>query len=800
MHAEAGQTVGVIPMNHPLHIAHLSSDAPSSRELELRLKQAGLDLAMEPFASVDALLAALGTGTWDAGLVDESHLVDVPALARHRPEIALIVVSQNPAEDAAVQAIKSGAGNYLPANQPARLAAAIQREMADATLRQDKDRAETVLHEIQSQLRELVENLAEVFWVAEPKTGHLLYVSPAFKHVWGRSGSDLMRNPAIATDSVHPEDRELVALVWAQQERGERTDTEYRIRRPDGSERWIWARTFPVFDANGRLVRTNGVATDITESKRAQAAILENQIRLSGLIASAMDAIISVDEHMRVVLVNGAAETMFGWKANQGHGRPLDDFLPIDFAWQREASWLSFGQTGLISRIMGPVGEIIGKRASGSTFPLEASISQTVAGGQKLLTLILRDVTERRQAEEARQKLESQLRRAQKLEAIGSLAGGIAHDFNNILGAILGHMDLLEMDLPRDHPGQESITAIQKAARRGADLVKQMLTFSRAREQPRLQIEIRTVVKEVLKLGRSSLPVSIEISTHLPESLPSVTADAAQIQQLVLNLVMNGAQAIPNQAGKISVNLAFVDVDAELAASIIDLQTGPYIRLSVEDNGRGMDAATLEHLFEPFFTTRSFGEGGGFGLAVVHGIVRNHGGAIHVTTEPGKGTRFDVYLPATCAAPAAERRKITDVPRGNGQHILFVDDEPALTAVSQRLLTALGYRVTAFNRPEDALVAFEQDPGSFNAVIADLTMPGMSGLEFARRLLAGSPHTPVLLATGYVGVIEPETLKQIGVQAVLTKPVTAEEVANALRNALSKVNPAWAVQHRPALS
>ncbi|HTI71208.1 MAG TPA: PAS domain S-box protein [Candidatus Limnocylindria bacterium] len=776
-------------MNPQLRILHLSSDERASRELSERLRHTGLELEWKRADSADGARACLAAPWCDAVLVDEQWLGSIPSLSEDQLRIPFIVITAHSTESAAVQAIKCGAADYLPADQPTRLATAIQHEISELRLRHDKDRAESALREIQERLRELVENLAEVFWVADPQTGSFHYISPSFKSVWGRSGSEIVRHSSGIIDTVHPDDRHLVLAALKLQARGEKTSIEYRILRPDGSERWIWGRSFPVFDKQGQVLRTNGVATDITESKKAQAAIFENQARLSGLIASAMDAIISVDEHMKIVLFNGAAEAMFGWKASEAHGRALDDLLPVDFSWQREASWLSFGQTGLISRIMGPVGEIVGKRANGESFPLEASISQTIAGSQKLLTLIIRDVTERRQAEEARQKLEAQLRRAQKLEAIGTLAGGIAHDFNNILGAILGHMDLLEMDLPKNHPSQESIAAIQKAARRGADLVKQMLTFSRAREHPRLQIDIRTVVKEVLKLGRSSLPASIQINAELHENLPSVTADTAQIQQLALNLIMNAAQAIEGASGKIEVQLTSLEVDPHLAASIIDLQTGHYVRLSVKDYGKGMDAATLEHLFEPFFTTKSFGEGSGFGLAVVHGIIRNHGGAIHVVSSPGQGTRFDVYLPASSLPATSEPRRVSDVPRGKGEHILFVDDEPALTAVNQRLLTALGYRVTTFNRPEDALQAFERDPKVFNAVIADLTMPGMSGLDLARRLLALSPRTPILLASGYASMIDPETVKQIGLRGLLSKPVAADEVSKALREILEPLPP-----------
>jgi nitrogen-specific signal transduction histidine kinase/CheY-like chemotaxis protein len=391
---------------------------------------------------------------------------------------------------------------------------------------------------------------------------------------------------------------------------------------------------------------------------------------------------------------------------------------------------------------------------------------------------IIRDISERRRAEDA-------LRRAQKLEALGTLSGGIAHDFNNLLAAIVGNVRIAREDVPATSPAQEALSEAAKAGVRATELVKRILAFSRPGGTERAALQLRPIVDEACKLLRSTLPAMIEIDVRCEEPLPAVEADGNQIHQVVVNLVTNAAHAIGQRSGRIQVALAAVMVHEERARLSPDLQAGHFVCLSVSDDGCGMDAATLERVFDPFFTTKPAGQGTGLGLSVVHGIVRSHGGAITVYSQPGQGTTFRVYLPTiaqgeSAKASAGQHAKV----RKAAEHVLFVDDEAALVRLGTRQLMRYGYRVTGHTDPHQALAAFLAAPESFDAVITDMSMPGMSGLELVRQLKALRPDIAVIMTTGYLAPEDQALPQAAGVSEVILKPDNIDQLAAALERQL----------------
>ena len=398
----------------------------------------------------------------------------------------------------------------------------------------------------------------------------------------------------------------------------------------------------------------------------------------------------------------------------------------------------------------------------------------------------VQDITDRRQAEQVRQGLEAQLRQSQKMEAIGTLAGGIAHDFNNILAAVIGHAELLAEDVGADQAGQEGVEGILEASRRARDLVQQILTFSRLREKERRLIPLEPVIREVLKLLRATLPSTIEIRTTVTSEDHLVLADATQMHQVVLNLCTNAAHAMQEHGGVLDVSYQPVRLDAEQAQLHPGLPPGRFMRLSVRDTGHGMDRITLERIFDPFFTTKSPGEGTGLGLAVVHGIVQSHEGSITATSEPGEGTAFQVFLPAVEGRSTAVATEDSSMPPGSGEHILVVDDEPSLVRIANRLLERLGYRVTAHTHPTEALADFLKRPDDFDLVLSDLTMPQMTGLDLASRLLERRPDLPILLTSGYAGALDPAELRRVGVRELVGKPFLTRTLADAVARALHR--------------
>ena len=385
-----------------------------------------------------------------------------------------------------------------------------------------------------------------------------------------------------------------------------------------------------------------------------------------------------------------------------------------------------------------------------------------------------RDITERR-------RLEAQFRQAQKMESIGMLAGGIAHDFNNILSAIIGNLYLAKMDASDRPAVLEHLDNIQQAAKRATDLVNQILTFSRQNKQEHEPVKLNHVVLEALKLLRASVPATIKIQTELTVT-PTVLANTTAIHQLIMNLGTNAWHAMRDKPGTLKVEMSVMEVDVDFAQTNPDLRVGRYVRLSVSDTGCGMEPATMDRIFDPFFTTKAVGEGTGLGLAVVLGIMQSHDGAITVYSQPGEGTTFHSYFPVLENAATAAEPAPLPVPRGHGEHILFVDDEAALARVGAKMLERLGYSVTMKTSALDALAAARVQP--FHLAITDLTMPVMDGAKLGGQLLQLQPGLAIILTTGYSGVMTVEKVRELGFRDLLTKPTTARALGEAVHRAL----------------
>jgi signal transduction histidine kinase/ActR/RegA family two-component response regulator len=400
--------------------------------------------------------------------------------------------------------------------------------------------------------------------------------------------------------------------------------------------------------------------------------------------------------------------------------------------------------------------------------------------------VVFRDISERQQAEQERAKLESQLQQAQKLEAIGTLAGGIAHDFNNILMAIIGYTELTATTLPEDSQAYKNLGQVIKAGHRATALVQQILAFCRQDEGERQVVQVGPILKECLKMLHSTLPTTIEIR-HQLASDGIVAANPVQLHQVIMNLCTNAYHAMRDNGGIIEALLTSVTLDSSKANLILELPPGPYMQLSITDNGQGMEPAILKRIFDPFFTTKGPGEGTGLGLSVVHGIVKNHGGAIKVYSEPGKGTVFHIFLPQIVkdAAVSIADQDEKKLPRGS-EHILIVDDEETLTILNSELLESLGYEVTTFNSALDALDSFQAHPHRFDLVLTDQTMPQMTGLELAQELLQMRPDLPVILCTGYSLGVSEETVKAADIKELLMKPIINKHLAEKIRQVLDQ--------------
>ena len=400
----------------------------------------------------------------------------------------------------------------------------------------------------------------------------------------------------------------------------------------------------------------------------------------------------------------------------------------------------------------------------------------------------IEDIAERKRAEEAKECLEAQLRQSQKMEAVGTLAGGIAHDFNNILMAILGYTEMAAYRMPPDDPVRQNLTQVLKAANRAKELVNQILTFSRHREQEREPVEIVPIVKEALELMRASLPSTIEIrqSILVPAERSRVLADSTQIHQVIMNLCTNAADAMSETGGTLEVTLVEIMVDA--GAHHPDLKEGPHVQLTVRDTGQGMEREVLERIFDPFFTTKHPGKGTGMGLAVVHGIVKRHDGVITASSEPEMGSTFHVYLPLIRdVVEMATETEVSEAPAGS-EKILFVDDEETLVSLGKQILEHLGYTVTATTNSIEALNFFRSDPEQFDLVITDMTMPYMTGIDLSMALMDFRADIPIILCTGYNEKVTEENAKSLGIREFIMKPFAIRDVARTVRKVLDERN------------
>ncbi|MGD9364394.1 MAG: response regulator [Desulfobacteraceae bacterium] len=382
--------------------------------------------------------------------------------------------------------------------------------------------------------------------------------------------------------------------------------------------------------------------------------------------------------------------------------------------------------------------------------------------------------------------LEAQLRQAQKMEAIGTLAGGIAHDFNNILGVIIGCAELAREKVPAQ--GDESILLgkVLGAGDRAKELVKQILTFSRQSKSEIKPLYLSSVVKETLKFIRATTPTTIEIQQEIASDTGAALADPTQIHRLLINLYTNAVHAMRHKGGVLKVSLADRDLTEEAVATHADMKSGSYVELCVRDTGHGMSTKTMERIFDPFFTTKAVGEGTGLGLSVVHGIVKKHNGTIVVESQPEKGATFKVYL------PRIDKRHVkiideleTGVPKGS-ERILLVDDEQELVDTLQQILEGLGYIITATTKSPEAYDLFRSAPEGFDLVVTDLTMPNMTGIDLAEKIIQLNPDLPIIMCTGFSELITPEQAQAVGIREVLFKPVARWQLAMAVRKALDE--------------
>ena len=640
---------------------------------------------------------------------------------------------------------------------------------------------------LEDRYRELFENASDLIFTLD-FTGRFTALNRATERALGHTKAELLTRSIFDLLVPAHQDRlrELIRQMCAA-ETSQTAEFELVNRHQQRLELEVGVR---LLHHEGQRAGLDCIARDVTERRRAENELRESQVNLA---------------------VAQRIAHLGSWESGLAN---LDDLERNPLRWSDETFRIFGYEPGRVEvskqlflqavhpedrpRLQASVREAIRQRRS---YQLEhrirrldgterivheqAEIVLDPGTGQPVkLVGTVQDITDRKETEAERTQLEAQLRQAQKLEAIGTLAGGIAHDFNNILGAIIGYTELAKEDTRDKAEALDSLDNVLQASARAKELVKQILAFSRQTKQERKPTALQLVVKEALQLLRSTLPATIEMAGDIGRALPLVLADPTQIHQVVMNLCTNAAHAMRGQVGRLVVRLESFEVDASFARLHPDLHAGPHVKLTVSDTGHGMDSETMNRIFLPFFTTKGPGEGTGLGLAVVHGIVKDHQGAIDVASRPGQGTVFRLCFPAIEAEGGQEERIPKQVTLGHGERVLFVDDEPALCKVGASLMKRLGYRATAEANPRAALELFQAQPREFDLVLTDLTMPGMTGIDLAAAVLRTRPEIPVLLATGLFTSETMAKAQSLGIRDTILKPFNQVLLADALHKAL----------------
>ena len=646
----------------------------------------------------------------------------------------------------------------------------------------DQKRADEALRASEEKYRIHFENISELLYSLDREL-KVMDVSPSVKKVLGYRPEELIGRSYQELNILAPEYLEAAAANIMRVMAGETIDSAmYEFLTKDG-ERIVGLLSGAPIKKDGKIAGIVSVARDITRQKRAEDALRESEKRYRSIVENSHDGIVIIDDNFHLEYVNDEICRMMGYG--------LDELMGVDFRKFLDEESLQYTVERYQRRQAGenvpPRYEINFIRKDGTTIRVEASLSivSTETGERKTIAQLL-DITERKKAAEEKKNLEAQLLQAQKMEAVGTLAGGVAHDFNNLLQAILGYTQMLLLDKEKDSPEFTRLAQIEKAAHRASALTQQLLTFSRKVESELRPLDLNNEVRQVQRILERTIPKMIDIELHLQEEPWTINADPVQMEQVMMNLGVNARDAMP-EGGKLVFETENVVLDREYCSTHLGAKEGRYVLLSISDTGQGMDKKNVEHIFEPFYTTKEVGKGTGLGLAMVYGIVKNHGGYIMCYSEWEQGTTFKIYFPVIEAESQLEKRHAVEAElRGGNETILLVDDEESLREMGKEILERFGYRAITVPDGETAVNTYRERGERINLVILDLVMPGMGGKQCLEELLRLYPALKVIIASGYAVNGPTKEALDAGAKGFIRKPYELGQMLGAVREVLDR--------------
>ncbi len=760
----------------------IAEDNPSDAELVLReLRRAGFEPDWHRVETEAAYLERLPTKPdiilSDFQMPQFSGPRALELLTQTGANIPFIIISGTIGEDIAVDMMKRGAADYLMKDRLTRLGPAVQQALDQARLEKERRQTEDSLRQSEAEFRAMTEASPLGIFVTDCE-GMLTYTNATLRQMLGVGFQEISGSGWF--QSVHPEDRNPLLDEW-RSSIAQRQNFKgcARFVRRDGAVIWASIRS-AAMRGDEQVLGYVGVVEDITERKRSEERIREQ----AEMLDCAHEAIIVRDIHTRrISFWNKGAERLYGWTSPEAEGRDIGELIFADAKSVDD-----------ITRELLQAGESHGERRHVTKHGGKLIVSSHVtlvkdnAGNPKSALVINIDITKQKN-------LETQFLRAQRMESIGTLASGVAHDLNNILAPILMSAPILRQEMPAaERDG--IISTIELSAERGAQIVKQVLTLGRGLEGERRPIQVSAIIKEMVKIMRGTFPKDILIETTIAPDLWPAIGDATQIHQIVLNLCVNARDAMPD-GGRLLLRASNIAIDANYASAMADAKPGPHVLLEVRDNGSGIAPEIVERIFDPFFTTKAAGKGTGLGLSTVLGIVQSHGGHINLASQPGEGTSFQIYLPASPEQQAGfgVPNAAATLPRGNGECMLVVDDEEAIRNAIRSVLESHGYRVMTATDGVEALAVFARNPNAIHGVLTDLMMPLMDGTALIHALRKLEPGLPIIASTGLGEKARLAGLKAIGITNILTKPYGAAELLQTVNEAL---HPAASGSHTPA--
>ncbi|MFI5251125.1 MAG: PAS domain S-box protein [Bacteroidota bacterium] len=629
--------------------------------------------------------------------------------------------------------------------------------------------AEDALQESERKLRQIID-LVPHFIFVKSSDGHYLLVNKAVADAYGTTISDLLNKTDFDFNLSHSE-----ASKWREDDLLviNNKETRYIEEQPftdfNGNKRILYSIKIPFTITGSSTPAVLGMAIDITEQKKSEEKILEQ----AALLDIATDAIIVSDTNDTILFWNTGAETMYGWKKEEALGQHVSDLL-----FKHNSAQFEEAKTAILKdqKWSGEIHQIT-KSEKNIIVQSRWTVVYGENGKIKSFLILNTDITEKK-------KFEAQFLRAQRMESIGTLASGIAHDLNNVLAPILLTMQNLKKRLP-DERTQRLLNTIEVSTQRGADMVQQVLTFTRGVDGEKIMLQPAHLIQEIEKIVRETFSRTIRIQVRLVKDLWMLQADATQLHQVMMNLCVNARDAMPS-GGTLLVEADNVTLDEAFARMHVDAKPGPYVNITVSDNGIGIDPEVIDKIFEPFFTTKEIGKGTGLGLSTVLAIVKSHKGFINVYSEVGKGTKFKVYLPAIIspATREATTRKHVELPAGKGETVLVVDDETSICEITKETLENYGYKAMIANDGNEAIALFTQHKNKIGAVLTDMMMPNMDGPSTIKALRKINPRIKIIAASGLITQDKLSEPSVTGVQAFLQKPYTTEKLLTTLRDVL----------------